>query len=297
MDIRFSAAPHRLPIENNKSGSRGEPWEVAIARSVISLAASLLALTPNLARSQGIYSYPYLVSTLAGKPFVEGYAGGSADGTGSSAQFNDPLAVAVDGSGNILVADMNNNTIRSVSPSGVVTTIAGSPGVQGSADGTGSSASFNEPGGIAVDSSGNIFVCDIRNGTIRKIAPGGIVTTLAGAAGLTGSADGSGSNARFQSPEGIAVDSAGNLYVADVSNDAIRKVTQAGTVTTFAGTLSQPGESDGTGSSASFTNPDHIAIDSQGNLYVTEESYFIRKITKEGAVTTIFPISDTGYRD
>ena len=152
-----------------------------------------------------------VVTTLAGSA----PASGSADGTGSAARFNKPGGVAVDSSGNVYVADRNNHTIRKVTPGGLVTTLAGSAGVGGSADGIGSAAEFYYPSGVAVDSSGNVYVADANNYTIRKVTPSGVVTTLAGSAGLNGSANGTGSAARFSYPNGVAVDSSGNVYVAD----------------------------------------------------------------------------------
>ena len=123
--------------------------------------------------------------------------------------------MAVDSSGNVYVADTGNDTIRKITPAGVVTTLAGSAGNVGSADGTGSAARFYYPLGVAVDSSGNVYVADTDNYTIRQITPAGVVTTLAGLAGNSGSADGTGSAARFYYPSGVAVDSTGNVYVAD----------------------------------------------------------------------------------
>src|SRR5438046_2136733 len=128
-------------------------------------------------------------------------------------------------------------------------TLAGVPG-QGSADGTGSSARFNNPWGVAADTSGNIYVADTENHTIRKIIPGGVVTTLAGLAGVSGTNNGIGSAARFFQPQGVAVDSSGNLYVADTGNHTIRLVTSAGVVTTLAGSPGASGTNDGAGSLA-----------------------------------------------
>ena len=132
------------------------------------------------------------------------------------------------------------HTIRKVTPGGVVTTLAGLAGSSGSADGTGSAAQFNYPSGVAVDSAGNVYVADNDNDTIRKVTPAGVVTTLAGLAGSSGSADGTGSAARFNGPADVAVDSAGNVYVADQNNYTIRKVTPGGVVTTLAGLAGSP---------------------------------------------------------
>ena len=225
-----------------------------------------------------------LVTTLAGS------AGqfGSADGTGSAARFYVPDSVAVDSTGNVYVADSWNSTIRKVTPAGEVTTLAGSAGQVGSADGTGSAARFDYPSGVAVDNEGNVYAADYYNSTIRKVTAGGVVTTLAGSAGQWGSADGIGSAARFDRPEGVAVDSAGNVYVADMPNCTIRKVTAAGLVTTLAGSPGQRGSADGAGSAARFYFPAGVAVDSDGNVYVAD--YYnstIRKVTAGGVVTTL----------
>jgi streptogramin lyase len=141
----------------------------------------------------------------------------------------------VDGSGNVYVADTYNYTIRKITSAGVVTTFAGTAGVTGSANGTGAAASFSTPYDVAVDSSGNVYVADIGDNTIRKITPAGVVTTLAGTAGVTGSADGTGAAASFFLPTGVSVDGSGNVYVADSDNSAIRKITPAGLVSTVVG--------------------------------------------------------------
>jgi RHS repeat-associated protein len=224
-----------------------------------------------------------VVTTLAGKAGVSG----SADATGSAAAFSAPSGLAVDGSGVVYVADAGNDKIRMIMPGGVVSTLAGS-GSYGTSDGTGSGASFYDPRGVAVDAMRNVFVADTGNNTIRKITPAGVVTTLAGTAGVTGSADGTGSAASFYNPMSVAVDGAGFVYVADTENEIIRKITPAGVVTTLAGTAGEIGGSDGTGSAASFFSPSGIAVDSKGAVYVADSSTAtIRKITPGGAVTTI----------
>ncbi|MGO4395251.1 NHL repeat-containing protein [Variovorax sp. M-6] len=160
-----------------------------------------------------------VVTTLAGSG-----AEGATDGTGALASFKNPLAVAVDVQGNVYVGDYKNHLVRKVTPTGVVTTLAGS-GVVGADDGTGSAASFRYVGGLAVDVSGNVFVADSENHLIRKITPTGVVTTLAGSRGEPGADDGVGTAASFANPFGIAVDAAGNVYVADTNNNLIRKIT------------------------------------------------------------------------
>ena len=223
-----------------------------------------------------------VVTTLAG------WGPGSADGTGRAAQFNDPSGVAVDGVGNVFVADQNNDTIRRVTPAGVVTTLAGLANNPGSADGTGNAARFSAPSGVAVDGAGNVFVADSGNDTIRKVTPAGVVTTLAGLAGSPGTTDGTGNAARFSVPSGVAVDRAGNIFVAAFWNHTIRKVTPAGTVTTLAGLAGSQGSADGTGSAARFSGPSGVAVDCAGNVYVADKwNNTIRKVTSAGVVTTL----------
>ena len=224
-------------------------------------------------------------TTLAGTAGGEG----SADGTGSAALFKYPNGVAVDATGNVYIADESNHTIRKITSGGVVTTLAGTAGSQGSTDGTGSAARFTGPTGVAVDVEGNVYVADRANHSIRKITSGGVVTTLAGSsAGDTGSSDGTGSDARFWSPRSVAVDvEQGTVYVADTANHTIRKITSGG-VSTLAGSAGDTGSADGTGSAARFNQPRGVAVDAVGNVYVADwVNHTIRKITFDGEVTTL----------
>ena len=228
-----------------------------------------------------------VVSTLAGSG-----TSGSTNGTGTAASFNSPSGVTSDNSGNVYVADFFNNKIRKITPAGVVTTFAGS-GISGSADGTGTAATFNGPYGVTADAANNIYVADFFNHKIRKITPAGVVSTFAGS-GTSGSSNGSGTSASFNSPSSIAIDGSGNLFVADAFNHLIRKITPAGVVTTFAGTGSS-GNSNGTGTAASFNFPYGIAIDGSDNLFVADFSNnLIRKITPTGVVSTLAGSGSSG---
>ena len=220
-----------------------------------------------------------LVTTFAGT----GIAGAS--NTADSVSFQSPLGVAVDGGGNVYVADYENNLIRKIAQNGLASTLAGS-GAKGSDNGLDTAATFNLPEALAVDQAGNVYVVDNGNDLIRKVTPAGQVSTFAGS-GQPGSSDGTGNTASFNSPFGIAIDANGNLYVADSGNNLIRKITPGGAVTTIAGSGSR-GANDGTGKAASFNTPAGIALDKYGNIYVADENNnLIRKITPGGRVTTI----------
>ncbi len=204
---------------------------------------------------------------------------GCTDGTGTSAFIGNPTDIKADSAGNFYVVDITNNAIRKITPAGAVTTFVGTCGVTGSADGTGATASFRNPVGLTIDSTNNLYVTDAGNHTIRKITPAGVVTTIAGTAGVSGSTDGTGTAAKFNDPEYITIDANGNLYVTDSGNHTIRKITSAGVVTTIAGTAGSSGSTDAVGSAARFNSPEGIAIDSSGNLYVADYgNKVIRKI-------------------
>lgn len=227
------------------------------------------------------------VSTLAGMQTDGSY---SVDGTGSDARFADPRDIALDKDGNLYVAD--SNKLRKVTPSGVVTTVAGGAS-QGNVDGTGAVARFTSLVGVAIAPDGMIYAVDY--GRIRKITPAGVVSTLAG--NNLGFADGTGSAALFLLPDGITVDSSGIIYVADLGNYRIRKITPAGVVTTIAGS-GESGFKDGIGAAAAFDGPTDVATDAAGMIYVSDGgNSSIRKVTPDGVVSTVAGTGITGYVD
>jgi sugar lactone lactonase YvrE len=236
------------------------------------------------------FIYIYSVSTVAGNGIPS-----FADGTGAAAGFDHPLDVATDALENIYVADGGNQSIRRITPATVVSTLAGN-GTRGFANGPGPSARFNFPFSLVVDATGNIFVAESDNNQVRKITPDGTVSTFAGDT-ASGYVDAKGKDARFYSPGGIAIDSNGNLYVTDYSNQRIRKITPDGTVSTLAGSGSG-GYKDGAAADAQFYEPQGIAIDRAGNIYVSEGgNNTIRKITPDRIVSTLAGNKAAGYKD
>lgn len=226
-----------------------------------------------------------VVTTLAGQAGVIGF--GFVDGVGSNAKFKNPYGIAVDTNGNLFVADTSNHAIRKITPGSVATNIAGS-GRQGFNDGNGINAKFKIPFGITFDTSGNLFVADTGNNTIRKITPAGDVTTFAGTAGVEGNTNGDRALATFSGPHGLSIDNAGVLYIADTYNWSVRRInTNTGHVDTMAGGNTF-GSIDGKGTDARFNNLYGDTVDSSGNVYVADSNNnTIRKITPAGVVTTI----------
>jgi serine/threonine protein kinase/sugar lactone lactonase YvrE len=212
------------------------------------------------------------VRTLAG---LAGQSG-QIDDIGATARFRAPLGIAVDAAGNLFVSEFANNTIRKITPQGSVSTLAGSAANPGWRDSLGDNAHFRNPWALAVDQSDNVYVADKDNFVIRKITPDGRVSTFAGQPGQPGFADGPGPNARFKDPRGVALDGAGNLYVADTANNALRRITSAGVVSTVTLDLSFP---------------DSVAADASGAVYVTDSAGLHR--ISNGRVETLPPLALT----
>lgn len=239
------------------------------------------------------YSNAQVVTTIAG--ILDSI--GKRDDVALNATFNNPHGVEVDKFGNVYIADRYNHLIRKLDTNGIVTTVAGT-GLKGSADGQGTLASFNEPWGITVGDDGTLYVADTRNNKIRKISPTGLVTTLAGT-GSYGVKDAANPlQATFGNPVGIAVDSQGNLFIADHLTSIIRKIALSGQVTTIAGDVNNAGLVDGNGKNAWFNKPYGLEIDRKGNLYVADEhNHAIRKIFPNGDVVTLGGNGVVGSKD
>ena len=268
------------------------------------------AQAPTISYAGNPYTYSLngtittLNPTVTGSPTVNGqtatFAGngsaGNNNGAGTAASFNQPIGAAVDASGNIYIADVGNEVIRKITPSGVVSTFAGL-GTPSHVDGIGTTAGFYHPVGMCVDNAGNMYVADEDNNMIRKIVLAtGQVTTIAGQI-TAGFQNGNGTSAQFNLPCGVAVDNGGNLFVADYANNVIRKITSSGAVTTFVGTGSQ-GYADGTGILAALNHPYAITIDGNNNLYVVDRgNNMIRKVTAAGIVTTLAGQTTAGFQN
>lgn len=242
------------------------------------LSLALLSIAVQPAKAQA----PYAFTNYAGMPGTAG----TNDGAVNAAQFNTPVGIIMDPVGNLVVADSGNHTLRKISPSGTVSTYAGSPGQLGFVNGTLTEARFNGPHYLAYDAATNLYVSDRFNHVIRKITPEGTVSTFAG-------------NGQLNHPAGIAFDPYGNLCVVDQHNHVLRLVTPSGLVLTLAGVLGDGGYNDGAANLAHFYYPSGIAMDTSGNIYVADAGgYTIRKVTVDGTVSTLAgAYLQSGYND
>lgn len=222
-----------------------------------------------------------VVSTVAGQRRQPGYV----DGPAAEARFRGPGNVVGDPFGNVFVVD--GSAVRRIAPDGAVSLFAGADGQRGFADGVGTAARFRGMSGIAIDAAGNLYVSDEADHVVRKITPGAVVTTLAGSPGVAGSADGTGSAARFRNPYGLAAAPDGTVFVADTLNHTIRRISPSGAVTTIAGAAGRIGTGDGPAIAPRFNTPVDVDLDVAGNVYVVDENNFVVQKIEGGEVRTV----------
>jgi sugar lactone lactonase YvrE len=285
----------RRKITAAKPGLSGWPWAWALAYSCL-----LGSLAPSPLQAQNITLAP-VITTVAGNG-TAAYNGDNIPAT--SAQLNWPAGVAVDSAGNLYIVDYDNQRIRKVDARGNITTVAGTgtPGYNGD-NIAATSAELDYPGGVTVDSAGNVYIADSFNYRIRKVDTGGTITTVAGGgSGCAGQTDALGdgcpaTSAELSVPAGVAVDSAGNLYIADYDNDRIRKVNASGIITTVAGNGSYGYNGDNFAATRAELNfPSGVAVDSAGNLYIADRNnQRIRKVDASGTITTVAGTGISGY--
>ena len=279
---------------NGKSSLSSNFWMI--------IAAAIILLLPfcscSIMKDQQESAF-YRFETIAGS--VEGFN----NGNGEESLFRTPEGITVDSKGNLFTTEYWTTVVRKISIDGTVSVLAGKGNEPGNIDGTGSEARFNKPHGLVVVGDTVIYVCDMKSHTIRKVTYNGVVTTFAGIMGQPGIADGFSTEATFNQPEAIAVNSKGELFIADSYNFTIRKIAFNGVVTTFAGIAGKAGYADGEGSKALFNKPLGIAIDGKDYIYVADSDYdgiggncLIRKISPNGIVSTLAGIpSKPGHTD
>jgi sugar lactone lactonase YvrE len=264
---------HELLKSNSQFVSKTIKTTIAIL--VISLFASSCSKKDEPATTLETPNPTVTVSTLAGS------TQGDSNGTGTAAQFTLPNDIVIDATGNMYVSDVLNNKIKKITPTGLVSTFAGSS--EGDQDGTGSNAKFKNPRGIAIDASGIMYVADTGNDKIKKITTAGVVSTFIGS--IAGDFNATGTNAKLNGPWGLVFDSSGTLYVSDIYNNKIKKISSIGVVSNFAGSIE--GDENGAGTVAKFKTLRGLAIDAQGNIFVADTgNHKIKKITFTGSVST-----------
>ena len=259
----------------------GAQYSVDIVNGAGTAASTHAALTVNPGMSE--------LSLLAGTTTGSGYIDGARD----TARFASPYALAFDTSGNAYVSDGGNFVIRKIDTAGNVTTLAGSAGLKDRVDGTSANARFSFPRGLTIDIGGVIYVADYDAHAVRRVTPAGVVSTLAGS-GSPGASDGIGTAASFNSPSAVAIDGT-DILVTDSLNHTIRRITQAGTVTTEAGSAGQPGAADGLAATARFTAPWAIAAAGPGRFIIVERAPARLRLLQGGTVTTLatLPVGTT----
>jgi secreted PhoX family phosphatase len=290
-------AGHPTPLDANGDGTNSGARFYSPAGLLVDPAGIVYIVDGHAIRRMSAAGTNWIVTTVAGEFGMHA----PDDGTNLDARFDYPQSLAADSLGNLYVADAANNAIRMVTPIGtnwVVTTIAGNAAYPGTADGTNAAARFNHPYGVAVDQIGTLYVADSYNSTIRKIIPIGtnwVVSTIAGLATNSGTADGTNTAARFNGPSQLVIEGGTNIYVADFNNHAIRSITTIGTnwvVKTIAGLAGTSGSADGTNTAARFFLPQGICEDTFGNLYVSDSgNNAIRKLKHLGTNWVVVTIA------
>jgi sugar lactone lactonase YvrE len=246
-----------------------------------------------------------IITTVAGDGSIScellgchGNYGGDG-GSATAAKLNDPGGVAIDSAGNLFIADFGNRRVRKVSPSGIISTVAGGGTNELGDGGPATSATLNSPAGVAIDSAGNLFIADFNDRRIRKVSSSGIITTIAGGGSASNRLgdDGPATSAQLGGPSGVAVDSAGNLFIADELGNRIRKVSTLGIITTVAGNGSSGYSGDGgPATSARLSLPSDVAVDSAGNLFIADSfNNRIRKVSSSGIIATVAGDGSFGY--
>lgn len=293
-----------LDTAGNVVGAPTIQWRTNSPRATVDADGVVTGQEPgdvSLSVTSGAIASTIPLNVVRAHPQGTIFAGGSTgyvDALGRAARFDGPAALCLAPNGDLFVSDSDNHRIRRVTPEGQVSTYAGGGptgyGQGGHQDGTLETARFKGPSSLAVDAAGNLYVAEIGNHDVRKITPQGAVSTLAGS-GTGGYAEGQGQAAQFHFPSGLAVDAQANVYVADASNNRIRKITPAGLVSTLAGT-GEEGFADGPALQAEFDGPSDVVIDPAGNLYVADtNNHRIRKITPQGTVSTVAGTGEAGY--
>ena len=249
----------------------------------------LYLFLPVLAEAQNIY-------TSAGTG-VASYTGDG--GLATSATIHQPIGCFYDASGNIYISDQQNNCIRKVNTSGIISTIAGTgvPGFSGDG-GLATAATIHTPGGVFVDAAGNVYFADGLNNRVRKVNTSGIISTIAGNGTPGYSSDGiSATTSELNNPIGVAVDAAGNVYICDQQNHRVRKVNTSGIISTIAGNgvIGYTGDG-GLATGAQVSYPNYVTLDATGNIYITDNgNHCIRKINTSGIISTIAGNGSPGY--